>query len=271
MLKPVIILVSDQTYLPHCRSLFANCASQGKWTGDYAIILPPGLPEKADFERRGIFVLEDPEPRHYRKFAVFDDEFAKRFDVCLYIDADVLVSKPLAPLIDEIEWGTVLADREPFDLMHMFTYWAEPEKLKTEPVLNVFRWLWSRYDPTYFQFNTSIMGWHPRTLPANLRQDLLDIRKRIEPAHCHIINGSDQSVANLALYGRFRPVRSRLFSYWEMEGPETIMVHCCSGLAPWLKKPQTSDAAWAPKLGRLMYDVYHENLAAFEEMFPVRK
>lgn len=267
-LSKCLVLVSDEAYIPHTKSVLVNAKRQGQWDGDYCVVLPSSY-DHGYFNRRGILTLANDQPRHYRKYALFSDYF-KKFGVVMYLDADVVIQEALFPVLDEVEWGTVLCDREPFDLMHAFTYWASPESLKTDEALDIFRWLWKRYDPTYFQFTTAMMAWHPRTLPPLLEFEMRTMHERIAPINTHVTVGTEQIVANLVLYGHFRQVRNRMMCYWEVEGPETKIMHTCSGLAPWIKKTPGAGAWYVPKLNRPMHDLYLDNLNAFETEFPIR-
>lgn len=279
MLRACIVIVTDANYLAHARSLMVNCRREGAWAGDFCLILPSDVDRKY-FEDRGIYVLVDDEPTYYKKFSVFNDYFLQqemtkwqtpqdKWDITFYIDCDVLVQAPLEPLLYEYEHGTILAVREPFDLMHAFTNWATPELLKSPEYLDGARWLWKHYDPNWHQYNTGVMLYQLRTMPANLRNELQLMRERIAPINTHVVKGTDQIIFNLVCQDLFRPVRSRLFCYWYEAGPETILIHYNSGYSPWIEKAPDMDAYFNERLGRPCYDVYQENLKAFEDTFPI--
>ncbi len=264
----VIALVADDNYLPHAKSVMVNCRRQGKWAEDFCLILPPDC-DRADLESRGIHVLTDPGEAHFRKFALCD-RFFEQWRKVLYLDCDVIVQAPIEPLLHELKWGEILADNEPFDLMHAFTHFAEPPELKAEASLNTFRWMWQHHDPAQLQFNTGIMLWYPRTLPPNSREELRLMRERLEPINNHCWNGTDQPIFNLVFDGLFRPIRSDLFCYYETAWDETIIVHTCSGYAPWIEKASDMDCYFNDKLRLPCNDIYKENLSLFDETFPKR-
>ena len=266
LLRPVLVLVADETYLPHAKSVFVNAKRQGKWRGDYCLIAPPSV-DKDYFESRGIHVLVDSEDRHYRKFAIFD-EFFQQWDTVLYVDCDVIIQNPLEPLLHELCWGEILADRELFTLEHAFTFWASEEELASPERVALFDWLWKEYDKTAHQFNTGVLLYNPRTAPPDPRQRLRDMRTRVEPVNCHVIKGTDQPIFNLAFYGLFEKIRSDLVCYWNSAWENTIIIHTCSGYAPWINKEhEDQDAYLCDLLNRPMHDIYMENLAAIEEEF----
>lgn len=280
LLRSVVVLAADEKYLPHARSTLVNCRRQGKWTEDFCLILPPEV-DAEFYRRRGIYVLTDPAPSYYRKFALFDPSFNRTYqtewntpeqlwDTVLYMDEDVLVQAPLEPLLHEGSWGTIVADREMFSLEHAFTHWAKPEDLARPEVAGLLQELRSGYDLRQPQYTTAVMKWHPRAIPADARQRLADLAQRLAPINTHVGKGTDQPIINLAFQGAWEHVRSDLFCYWRNAWDGTIVVHYCSGYATWIKKTPKMGAYWNDKLGRPCYDLYQENLAAFEEEFPER-
>ena len=266
-LSSVLVLVADETYLPYAKSVFVNAKRQGQWKGDYCLIAPPSV-DKDEFESRGIHVLVDNEDRHYRKFAIFDEYFAK-WEIVVYMDCDVLIQKPLEPLLHECGWGEILADRELFTLEHAFTFWALEEELQRPERVASFEWLWENYDKQFRQFNTGFMVYHPRTAIPDARKKLAEMREKIEPINCHVQNGTDQPVFNLVFYGQFAKVQRDLVCYWRNAWDNTIIIHTCSGYAPWIDKPHPDqDAFLCDLLNRPMHDIYKENLDAFNIDFP---
>jgi len=280
-LSSVLVLVADEAYLPHAKSVFVNAKRQGRWEGDYCLVAPPSVDRKY-FENRGINVLVDDQERHYRKFAIVDD-FFKKWDIVLYTDCDVLIQKPLEPLLHEVGWGEILADREMFTLEHAFTFWATEEDLKKPERVQVFDWLWKQYDRNRQQFNTGVLLYHPRTLIPNARQMLVEMKGKIAPINCHVVNGTDQPIFNLVFYDRFTRIKNDAVCYWNSTWKETIITHTCSGYAPWIAKehkdgsvfnatsePIYPDAYWCEHIGLSMHDIYKANLEAFETEFPVK-
>ena len=279
MLDSVIALVADESYLPHAKSVMVNCRREGQWTGDFCLIIPSTI-DPEYFTSRGIYVLQDDAPVHYRKFALFNDYFNQqyitewetpdfRWDTVLYLDCDVLVQNPLEPLTHEVGWGTILADQEMFTLRHAFTNWAPKELLDSPKTRTLMNGLETQYDLDRHQFCTAIMLWHPRTMPPKGQTNLAAMRKRLAPINTHVANGTDQPIINLAYYGMFERVRSDLFCYYESAWEKTIAVHYCSGYAQWIEKGERQNAYFNERLGRPCHDIYLDNLAAFEDTFPV--
>ena len=40
MADSVIVILADDSYLPHAKSLMVNCVRQGNWKGDFCLMLP---------------------------------------------------------------------------------------------------------------------------------------------------------------------------------------------------------------------------------------
>jgi len=262
----VIIIAADSNYLTHAKSLMVNCVRHGGWTGDIALISPPGT-DVEEFGRRGIVTVESdvPGPQH-QKYTVFSQVFQK-WDEALYLDCDILVQGDLQGLFAELEHADLIADREMFSLFHCFTYWAQQDTFNNAPD-GIYDWLWSTYDPLYRQFNTGVLLFRTSVIPEDAVKKLIEMRDKIAPINIHVVNGTDQPVFNLVFYDRFTKVRDNLVSYWETCSPESIVLHYCSGYAPWIDKKRGMDAYLNEKLGRPCNDIYVENLSAFEETFP---
>lgn len=280
LLRSVVVLAADEKYLPHARSTLVNCRRQGQWTEDFCLIVPPDV-DVDYYRRRGIYVLTDAAPSYYRKFALFDPFFLQTYqtewdtpeylwDTVLYMDEDVLVQAPLEPLLHEGSWGTIVADREMFSLEHAFTNWADAATSEDPQNAAIMDWLRNHWDLAQPQYTTAVMKWHPRAIGDGARGRLKDLAERLAPINTHVGKGTDQPIINLAFSGMWEHVRSDLFCYWRNAWDGTVVVHYCSGYAPWIKKTPKMGGYFNDKLGRPCHDIYQENLAAFEEEFPER-
>ena len=144
------------------------------------------------------------------------------------------------------------------------------EKPDAPGVDDLYTWIAENYDLSRQQYNTGVMLYRPRSMPPDARERLRGMRDRLAPINTHVQFGTDQPIFNLVFYGMFERVRSNLFCYWRSAWDGTIVVHYNSGYAPWIEKTPNMAAYYNDKLGRPCHDVYLENLAAFEETFPVK-
>lgn len=62
MSNSVIVLVANDAYLPHAKSLMVNCVRQGNWKGDFCLVSAEDC-DPGDLERRGIWVMRPPEAK----------------------------------------------------------------------------------------------------------------------------------------------------------------------------------------------------------------
>lgn len=281
-LKNVVTIATDQNYLEHTKSLMVNCRRQGKYDGDFCLVLSADI--DADyFTSRGVYVLVEEQPRHYRKFAVFSEFYKQqcpnprgnpeyRWDTVLYLDADVLVQAPLGPLFHEVGWGMIIAELEMFTIRHSFYYWINSGKVErpdTPEAKDLYSWIEENYDLDRQQYNAGVMLYRPRSLPPDAHEQLLKLKETLAPINTHVRMGTDQPIINLYFYDRFERIRSSLFGYWREAWDGAILVHYNSGYAPWINKTPGMAAWWNHKLERPCHDIYLENLAAFEKTFPV--
>lgn len=263
----VVILAADGNYIQHAKALFVNCRMRGQWEKDFALVTTKGT-DVSDFSRRGIHILEsESTDGFYQKLSVFSP-FFRKWNYAMYMDCDIIVQDTLAPILAEIEDCSLLGDIEPFDLFHMFTYWATMETYNNAPE-GIYRWLWTNFDPRYIQYNTAIMPFRPWGIPVDAVDRLTAMERKIHPINIHVVRGTDQAVINLAFYRQFTSIRNKLFSYWQHEGPESRVLHYCSGYAPWIEKKPGMDAYGNPRFQLPCYDIYKANLSRWEEVFPL--
>ncbi len=265
--ESVIILAADTAYLSHAKSLLVGCRTCGDWRGDFVLIVPSGT-DAEDFDRRGVNILHaETDDCFYQKFHIFAPSFRK-WKRALYMDCDVLVQDTIQPLFAELDEHPLVADVEPFSLFHTFTYWSNAATYDNAPD-EIYDWLWTNYDPRYRQYNTAFLLFRPSSIPTDAIDRLRCMRQKIAPINTHVIRGTDQPVINLTFYRQFIQIPKKMFSYWEHEGPESRLLHYCSGYAPWIDKKSGMDAFGNPRLNSPCYDVYTQNLSRWEEVFPV--
>jgi hypothetical protein len=264
----VIILAADEHYMPHAKAVMAGCRLQGKWQGDFVVIVPQGT-RCDELSQRGVIVLESNSPNpFYQKFAVWS-RFFLQWKRAFYMDVDVLVQDEIAPLLDELHQNSLIADREIYSLFHCFTYWATHATYNSAPD-GIYDWLWGNYHPNYRQFNTAFLLLRPDVFMDDVVSQLSQMKDKIHPINIHVVKGTDQPVINLCFYEKFTPVRDKLLSYWDCATEATRVVHYCSGYAPWIDKTDDMAACFNDTLGARCHEIYKYNLTEFDNLFPVQ-
>lgn len=282
----VIVIVADDTFLPHAKSLMVNCRRQGGWQGDFCVIMPSGC-DGADLVKRGIPVLHVHDTGFMAKFWIFSD-FFKSWSRALYLDCDVLVLSDLAPLLQQLasyeplEDGTkpIIADLEDTPAWMIFERAAHGSDLRDR----TFMQLVQEYPCVLTKFwNTSILVFDPSSIPENTPAALQAVQEKYRILNNPEEEGTDQQIIHIALYERLRKVKEKLFCFWGLDEPNAqvaseqrgwhggevpLAVHYARWHAPWITKTPKMDGYRNGRLKRVCHEFYAENLAAFDTEFP---
>lgn len=296
----VISFVADANYLPHAKAFMVNARRQGGWAGDFCLIAP-GDQDCRDFERRGIFVYPVPGEQwdFLVKFHTFTPYF-HRWKQALCLDLDILVQGPLQKVFDGLgpRLPKILADLEDGTCLGAFRHW-DPDRDDLEHV-RLYRELERRFPHVASQrmFNAAFLFYEPASLPADTREQLLALYQEfaaINPTK------ADQMLLNLLLYDRMELAGKDYVCFFGMDWPgnriasefrkwrgdeEPVILHYTRWMAPWVVKyppeggaleglrkmglPEETGGYQCHRLGRICHELYAENLAAFEQEFPIR-
>jgi len=276
--KKVIILVADNNYVDHAKSIAVNCVSQGGWDGDFAVICPTNTEAAAEFRRIGFHVFETEFKGFMQKFSIFDKWF-KQWDMALYLDCDILVQDDLSRLVALLDMeDKIWMDTE--DGSTLETFWRDPNKEANQAV---YQWMQDNYPNVNKQtFNSAFILFRPNSIPDGTPNKLLEIQKAIEPVNRMDNDGTDQQVINLLLWDYCKKIPRKLVCFWGLaepindvdsewrqfnKGDIPVAIHYCRWHAPWIKKTPDADAYRVLKLEKSCYELYHENLSKFETIF----
>ena len=120
MNKRAIIIVADNNYIDHAKSIMVNCREQGGWQEDFVVICPTNSEAAAEFRKYGIEVLETSLKGFMQKFEVFNP-FFRIWDEVLYMDCDILVQDDLSRLFSLLKVeDKIWMDTEDGKIIDMF-------------------------------------------------------------------------------------------------------------------------------------------------------
>lgn len=287
MSDKTILLVADDKFLPHTKHVFVNCKREGKWDGDYALLVPEKT-DTTEYEGRGIDIIRVPAKGFLTKFHIFSDYF-RLWSTVLYLDCDVMVLSSLAPLVQQLadyellEDGSqpIIADAEDGPAWMVFERAAHGLPSARH---NTFMALVREYQCVLEQFwNTSILLFNPYSIPDNTPKRLHAIQDKYQLINNQDEEGTDQQIIHVDLYDRIRKVKEKLFCFWGLDednarvesetrgwrGDEIpIILHYARWYAPWIKKTMDMEAYANQRLGRVCHEFYLENVQAFDREFP---
>lgn len=284
--KQVISFVADDSYLDHAKSVMVNCRRQGGWTGDFCMITP--LFDNSDFEQRGIHVLKVPDDQwdFMVKFHAFTP-FFHQWDQALCVDLDIMVQGSLQAVFDGLtpRLPKILCALEDGPILGGLKYWDQQAGEGPDAHPEVYEEIERRFPHvTQRMFNMAFIFYDPASMPPDTMAELQAIHEEFKVANP---SNADQMLINLHLYHRLEEAGkdyccffgsdepgSRVASdYRGWRGDEVpAIVHYTRWHAPWIVK-QLLDPEMGGyrnlRLGRICHELYAENLAAFEEEFPV--
>ncbi len=284
MSESAIVVVGTEAYIPHAQSLMANCVKQGNWAGDFCFLCAQDC-DTSKLEGRGIHVFQCEEKSWSNavKFHLFSPYFRK-WERLLYLDCDILIQGDLNEACNELEdrFPLILCDGpQQSTVLDDWIHFAELTGDGPEKHPEVFAELTKRFPHIHQQIHTSdAMCFCPDTIPETTTQELLDVQAEFQAINPR---SYDQQVFNLLLYDRmgfmgkdhctwfpFDEPSNRVVSEprgWDgTEEPEIL--HYWSAHAPWIEKTPDAGGYFNYRLDKPSYDVYQENLAAFETVFP---
>ncbi len=285
MSDSVIAIVANDAYLPQVKSLMVNCRRHGNWQGDFCLVSAQDC-NPPDLESRGIYVMQAPDATWsmFTKFHIFSDYF-KEWKRVLCLDCDILIQGDLneacdgmaekfpAILFDGSSDGSIVHNWKHFDALYGDGPEAHPEL----------------YDKMREQFphidkqilTADVIFFSPETVPSGTVAALQSTAEEFLGANRGRI---DQPVYNLVLYDKMAPITKDFCTWFAFDDPGNrvpneakgwrgdeapAILHYWNMYAPWLDKTPDAGAYFNHRLNRVCRELYLENLAAFEETFPV--
>jgi len=281
-----ILLVADEKFLPHTKHVMVNARREGKWGGDFALLVTEET-DTSEFENRGIDIHRVQSSGFLTKFHIFA-EYYRKWSTVLYLDCDVIILSDLAPLVKQLDDyellpngdKPIIADAEDGPAWMSFERAAHglPSARHT-----TFMALVREYQSVLEQFwNTSILLFDPHSIPDGTPKRLQAIQDKYQLINNQDEEGTDQQIIHVALYDRIRKVKRKLFCFWGLDennarvvsetrgwdGTEVpIILHYARWYAPWVEKKADMDAYANNRLNRVCHEFYRENTQAFEEEF----
>lgn len=291
MSSDVIVVLASESHLDHAKSLMVNCRRQGNWKGDFCLITAEDW-DVSDLESRGIDVRRAPDAQfsHQTKFWVFSSYFGK-WKRLLYLDCDVLVQGDLNVAFEGLstklpaivcdggqqpEEGTVLKGWEYVD----DNYGKGLGPAAHPELYDKLRERVTCLDKV--TFGSDVMFFCPETIPPHTVTALQAIQKEFAELNP---GRYDQPVIMSLLYDRMVPMTKDYCCWFAFDDPshrvasrgwrgdeQPVILHYFSWFAPWIVKQDLDPPMggyFNHRLGRVCHELYQENLAAFEEIFPL--
>ncbi len=279
MKDQVIILVSDENYIDHVKSLAVNCVEQGEYKGDFAVICPVGSRAAAEFKSIGFYVLEVDSQGFLQKFSVFD-KFFKQWKEALYLDCDILVQDKLSRLFELLKKHNLWMDTE--DGTTMESFWRDPHPQEHK---ETYDWMNENYPAVNKQtFNSAFILFHPETISEGVPEKLMEIQNKINSVNNPAFGGTDQQTINLLLWDKIKKIPNKLVCFWGLAEPQNdedseyrqykkgdipVAIHYSRWYGPWIEKTPDADAYMLRRHNISCNDLYKQNLSKFNATFSI--
>jgi len=292
MPSKVLVFVTDETYLPHYKSLAVNCRNEGQYTGDFLCICPDtGEPWIDDLASRGFRIATVPDRGFLAKFNVFQP-FLREWEQAMYIDADVIVQLPLQPLFDQLTaWPRdvegkkkIITNREEVPVFMAWQIW-DKEWQEHTAIYEKMNQSYPHLMTSDKMFSTCLLLFEPASIDDGTTEELRRLQKKYFVCNDPEKGGTDEQVIDLHLHGSMIQCAEKGWCYWGLDefassvpsvgrgwrGDEIpVVVHYCRWYAPWIVKTPDADAYDNNRIGRVCHEFYADNLAAFNETFPIK-
>ena len=134
-------------------------------------------------------------------------------------------------------------------------------------------------------WSTALLLWEPESIPNDTIEQLRALQEEFKVCNDPEKGGTDEQIIDLLLHNHMAQVGEKGWCFWGLDeenarvpsiargwrgGEIPVVLHYGRWYAPWIKKKQDMDAYTVPRLNRVCHEFYAENLAKFEEMFPIK-
>lgn len=284
MSDSVFVTVADTAYLPHAKSLFVNAVRQGNWKGEFCLICADDT-DTSSIEGRGIDILRVTERRCAMKWRLFDPYF-KRWNRLLFLDCDSLVQDDLAKCEKLAEqFPSIFCDGSQLTtILEDWAHFGRVEGAAPEDLMELYERLQARFPHVHDRlYGSSAFYFSPADVASGTLGDILAVQEEFKELNP---GGYDQQVTGLVLHKQLVRASKDYFIWWAFDDPgnrvasevrgwtgkeEPVALHYWHTFAPWLEKKEDDASRINHRLGRVCLELYRENLAAFETVFPLRE
>ena len=283
-MKKVLVTLANKKFIEYSKSLFHSARVDGRWDGDFVLIVPKedkGKFDEKEFTNKGIEIfygktLPGNPSAHYYKYYLWTEYF-KKWDWIFYCDLDVLFFNKIDFDLKSRQKDVLYANDCNGTLLHFqFEYRDYKVKEFDEETRDKYDELQQYTKSPSFQ--SCYMIFHKDCIKDDTFKKLMKLHNEYYVYyHDLILSGltEEQSILNLAFIGNWDKLGSRYLNAYkranelewnfdEMLKPyeddrdytkeETIAVHFYQFFQPWSEHNKT------------FYPVYKENLHKFKEM-----
>ncbi len=235
----------------------------------------------------------------YSKFNIFHPGL-REWRQAFFIDADVIVQRPMQPLFDQLTAWPREADTVRFGVYHRKRIISSREEVPVFMGWQVWDKEWKQHTEIYERmakyfphiltadkmWSTALLIFEPDSIPNDTIEKLRVLQDEFCACNDPEKGGTDEQIIDLLLHNHMAQVGEKGWCFWGLDeenarvpsiargwrgGEVPIALHYGRWYAPWVVKKPDMDAYALPRLDRVCHEFYAENLAKFDEVFPIKE
>ena len=240
MNSKVCVALANKKFIEHSKSLFHSAKVDGKWNGDFVLIVPEKDRDtfnEKEFTDKGVEIFYgktlpgNPKP-HYYKYYLWTEYF-KQWDWIFYCDMDVLFFNKIDFDLEDKQKDILYTnDCAGTPLSYQFEYRKEyVEKMDTDTHAK-FEWInknWGYWDdgPNIPSFQSCFMLFHKDLIQDNTFENLIKLHNEYYVYYNLVLHGltEEQSILNVEFLGRWKELGDKFINAypraqeleWEMD------------------------------------------------------
>ena len=240
MNSKVFVALANKKFIEHSKSLFHSAKVDGKWNGDFVLIVPEKDRDtfnEKEFTDKGVEIFYgktlpgNPKP-HYYKYYLWTEYF-KQWDWIFYCDMDVLFFNKIDFDLEDKQKDILYTnDCAGTPLSYQFEYRKEyVEKMDTDTHAK-FEWInknWGYWDdgPNIPSFQSCFMLFHKDLIQDKTFENLIKLHNEYYVYYNLVLHGltEEQSILNVEFLGRWKELGDKFINAypraqeleWEMD------------------------------------------------------
>ena len=231
-MKKVFVALADAKYVDKSKHLFYSARVDGKWDGDYVLIVPEqdkGKFDEEEFKSRNIEIfygpklIGDPSP-HYYKYYLWTEYF-KKWDWIFYCDLDVIFFNEIKFDYDKRDKNLLYAnDCMGTPVSYQFEYRREMIRDFTDEQREKWKWIndkWRNklsFQTCYMLFHNSLIKDEDTELGIeSTYQQMLNLHYEYYLYYGLTVEGltAEQSIINIAFLDRWAHLSNKFVNHNE--------------------------------------------------------
>ena len=234
-MKRVFVALANKKFIEYSKSLFHSAKVDGKWDGDFVLIVPEEDRDtfnEKEFTDRGVEIFfgktlpGKPKP-HYYKYYLWTEYF-KKWDWIFYCDMDVLFFNKIEFDLESRQKDILYAnDCNGTCLKFQFEYRDFEVKRFNEEQQQKYEWIQENWSWDTPSFQSCFMLFHKDLIQDNTFDNLIKLHNEYYVYYDLVLSGltEEQSILNVEFLGRWKELGDKFINAypraqeleWEMD------------------------------------------------------